>query len=215
MSTKSLPRKGFLAAIGLLALTACSADPAPVTARAPSSAAAPSTTTSHASAPAPEAAVPTTTSPAPKPAVKTPVRVAPVIGPTGYGTLTLGMTYQQALDTGRVLPPDELSDDAEPCLLLPIPGQVMGQRVGLRDGAGVVSIPGYGDAHTPEDIGPGSTRAQVKRTYPGFRQWPGGIAVAVPDHPNNQYTFGFNGDGLDDDPVSSIQLTVKELGCAG
>ncbi|GAA2989888.1 hypothetical protein GCM10010483_38010 [Actinokineospora diospyrosa] len=163
---------------------------------------------------APPAATPTTSA-TPTPAIRVPVKYAPVIGPTGYGSLTLGMTLRQAVDTGRVLPPDQLSDVAEPCRLLRVPGQVTGLRVGLIDGVGVVSIPGYGGARTPEDIGPGSTRAQVKRTYPGFREWSGGIAVAVPGHPANQYAFDFGGADLDDDRVGSVELSVKDRGCAG
>ncbi|GAA3024028.1 hypothetical protein [Actinokineospora globicatena] len=205
MSKKSLLRNGLLisaVASGFL-LAACGGDPAP--AAAPS----PSTTTSTlapAAAPATEAAAPTTTASATNaPAVDAPqdAKAAPkaaaqkkptpngkqVIGPDGYGSLKLGMSTEQAIATGMILasPP---GDPFEDCVMHAAPGQAEGHfMVGISPEHGVALIFPRDDARTPEGIGVGSTKDEVKRAYPKLEDGPGGSGVDVPGYPNNHYVF--------------------------
>ncbi|GLW92035.1 hypothetical protein [Actinokineospora globicatena] len=224
MSKKSLLRNGLLisaVASGFL-LAACGGDPAP--AAAPS----PSTTTSTpapAAAPATEAAAPTTTASATNaPAVDAPqdAKAAPkaaaqkkptpngkqVIGPDGYGSLKLGMSTEQAIATGRVLPapPGDPSSDCTPHAA---PGQPEDTfAVGISPVHGVSLIFGYGDPSTPEGIKKGSTKAEVKRAYPRLEDGAGGSSTAVPGYPNNHYGFNFV-----DGKVTSISLSNQYESC--
>lgn len=91
-----------------------------------------------------------------------------MIGPTGLGTLKIGMTVSQAKATGLITN-YEAYDGPEGCGYSKLKGA--GGSAGAVTHSpqlGVVAIQGYGKMHTPEGIGLGDTLDEVKQTYSDF-----------------------------------------------
>ncbi|GAA2989903.1 hypothetical protein [Actinokineospora diospyrosa] len=221
MSKKSLLHKGLLVVIAAsgFALAACSADPAPAAAPAPTTTTQTTATQADAATPTP-ADVPAAVPVAPAAPSNTPAKPAApakpeaakrtaILGPDGFGSLKLGMTAEQALATGRILPQTPGGSPA-PCTMYRAPGQPDNSySVGISDKDGVVLIFGYGGARTPEGIGIGSTRAQVKRAYPKLEDGPNHSGAAVPGHPGTAYGFA-----IVDDKVTQLWLD-RNQNCVG
>jgi hypothetical protein len=95
-----------------------------------------------------------------KPTTKAPARR---LGPTGWGALTLGMTYQQAGATGLI---DPWRGSGETCRYSNLRAAPAEQGNITASNLGVVAIDAYGTMRTPEGIGLGSTKAAMRRAYP-------------------------------------------------
>ncbi len=154
-----------------------------------------------------------TLTPAPAPS-------AAVIGPDGYGDLTLGMSAQQALATKlvdnqvRTVKDCTIYDDTRPAPSGPgAPAQVIRSLyiyVSSAAPAGVEVIVAPAGVTTPEGIGVGSSSAAVKTTYPtGSSQRGGLVVVAVPGHAGLDYRFTVDGQGT----VTTVGLSMTRQHC--
>jgi hypothetical protein len=116
------------------------------------------------------AAGPVTASSSP-PASPSPVgQAAPqVLGPDGLGPLKLGMTQEQASATGLVDRWPAGTDCELNTFLKAAPGDGNGGRVYLDDKRGVQIIEGYPGIRTPEGVGIGTSRAELFKAYPSWR----------------------------------------------
>ncbi|HET9138592.1 hypothetical protein [Actinophytocola sp.] len=170
----------FAGGIVALVTTACgtSESPAPAPAGTPS----PSVTTVTVSAkPAPPAA-----KPAPAAAAKP---AAPVLGPTAFGRVKLGTTFDQARKAGFVheyeLPPDQ--------------------------GCGVYKLY-VGGRITPEGLAVGATAAKAKSVYPQLDlddvKQLSRAKVRVPGNANAVYRLGFKNGA-----VADITLQMRDQKC--
>ncbi|KAA9166806.1 hypothetical protein FPZ12_000975 [Amycolatopsis acidicola] len=162
-------------------------------------------------APAPPAASPTSTEAAPPPESTTSVprqttsktapptsstRVAtvpqvsgPVLGPTGYSKLKLGMSFQDAKSTGLLANAD--SEPAQCTYYTLTEGTSAVSKVKISPTDGVVAFLASG-AHTPEQIQIGSTKDQLEAAYPGLS---GGSSLYSADAGGNgTYMFTMSGD---------------------
>ena len=162
----------------------------------------------------PSAVPPPATSPTPAPSSPGPGTASkPVpgrpkleLGPSGLGTLKLGMTAEQALATGMVVTDKETVE----------PGVVCGSAFRLRGvpypggnvlyatHLGIAIIPAYGRVATPEKIRIGSSVAAVRKAYPDWRD--GGFADAPGD---SKAAYRFDTDG---GKVTGIELLLKSQG---
>jgi hypothetical protein len=140
------------------ALTACSQDSDESTESAPT------TATSPAAAPTTAAPVASETAP-PAP----PAPAAPVLGPDGFGALTLGMDRDQAVASGAVAPFefDPANKGCAPSAALSSAPTGEG-TVFVSANLGVAAIEAYPGVETPEGIGIGSPVTAVEQAYPGW-----------------------------------------------
>lgn len=128
----------------------------------------------------------------------TTTRLAPAaktLGPLGYGALTLGMTAEQALATGLIVP--DMEGTGPGCT-----GYDLADRPTPPDNWSVVISPNYGlvtindktGIPTPEGIAVGSTFAQTKAAYPDITAYTNEHRAAVPGNTTAIYTFSFGPD---------------------
>ncbi|GIF09529.1 hypothetical protein [Actinoplanes siamensis] len=90
---------------------------------------------------------------------------ASVLGPTGLGALRIGMTAAQAQATGLIAGYRDGGTSCSSSHLKNHPDAV----VVHSPRKGVVSIPAYGQLHTPEGVRVGSTMKQVRAAYDDLR----------------------------------------------
>jgi hypothetical protein len=118
-----------------------------------------STTTGATASPAtpPTSATTVTTSPT------TSVTATGILGPKGYGSLKLGMSYADAIATGQ------LEKSKASVFGWTVKGHP-DAPVCLKKTGGLMAIFGDSSMATPEGIGLGSTLKQVKGAYPNLKQ---------------------------------------------
>lgn len=92
---------------------------------------------------------------------------ADVVHPEGYGALTLGMSGREARATGLL---GKVDRSLPECWRIEITRGERGFIYFNPNGRGVVAIFAPSSAVTPEGIGVGSTRAEVRRAYPDVRE---------------------------------------------
>lgn len=145
-------------------------------------------------------------SPSPSPSTIPVPPGTPVVGPTGYKKIDLGMTEKQALATGMLgsLPPN----GRHHCVQYPFKGgSVADGAVLISPDDGVVLITPPKGARTPEGIGIGSPLADVTQVYPELAAGGNGSEEAkVPQHPHYWYKFSFD---LDTTKVNGLSLNGK------
>lgn len=196
LSGRSLLLTASLAAA--LATAACSSD-------STGSAAAPNSTTPSSSSPAGTSAPAETSSPA-----------APadlVLGPTGIGTLKLGMSAADVEASGEVGKVNYLNDTDE-CGSAASHNPVGAYSLWVSRTKGLVGIVALvPDAHTPEGIAKGATMAAVKKAYPAALPVDGNaglLRAAVPANGNAFYQFN-----LISGTTSQVILALKTQTCFG
>lgn len=122
-----------------------------------------------------------------------------VIGPTGWQTLHLGMSPEDAEALGVATP---MSEGDDLCQVWPAMGATALERVIVHPEHGVFAIhPKEVDwIHTPEGMRIGWTAAQVAATYPDFdpahMDYAHGPTVTVPGNPAAVYRMQFDGSGV-------------------
>ncbi|WP_052684832.1 hypothetical protein [Lentzea aerocolonigenes] len=112
----------------------------------------------------------------------------PVIGSFGYGKLKLGMSLQQARDTG-LISRDEDDDPNAECSTHEILGT--GERTWISKTQGVVTI-SFTPAMSSDGVGKGATEAKLKAEYTNLEPiGPNYSYVAKADNnPNATFVFG-------------------------
>jgi len=114
-----------------------------------------------------------------------------VLGPNGYGAISVGMSVARAKATGKVGSPVGGTDLCRGYNWAYSSGPVLIMSTKY----GVYSVPGTAPgAHTPEGIKVGSTEDEVRAAYPDAVSGPHNTVIqyAVPTkkNPANQYVFG-------------------------
>lgn len=115
----------------------------------------------------------------------------PTLGPYGYGNLKLGMSATKAKATGRIA--RKPVGDSAKCTGWdlkenPYPNYRVGMYISKKYGLAMIVAPT--GLKTPQGIGIGSTRAQLKAAYPDLRRGPGGYPTAgVPGNKKARYLF--------------------------
>jgi len=186
------------------ALTACSQDSDEATESAPTA-----PTSSETSTPSITAGAGATT-----PATDS----ASVLGPDGFGALTLGMDRAQAVASGTVEPVDESNGGCALSQLSGAPGdatpaapEVGSGIVYLSSNLGVAAIVAYPGVTTPEGIGIGSPVSAVDQAYP---DWDPSDdlqrgAAAVPGNGEAVYRIAYDDAGA----VTEVTLQFADQDC--
>jgi hypothetical protein len=136
------------------------------------------------------------------------VPAGPELGPDSYGKLKLGMTEEAAAAQDLTL---VKTDTTDTCVYYDITGvgipsavsAAMSHSLGL-----VMIVPGV-VAHTPEGIGPGSTKDDVLKQYPATVD--NGSGTFSPTGKGSTYQFDFDPKGQ----VQRVILNSANQDCAG
>ncbi|GLY64074.1 hypothetical protein [Amycolatopsis taiwanensis] len=127
-----------------------------------------------------------------------------VLGPTGYGLLQLGMSFQTAKATGMLA---GASTPPTTCTTYTLKeGSYAVSTVYISPADGIVRFTA-GGAHTPQGIEVGSTMAQLQVAYPGLSK--SSVAYEASTGSGGSYVFYVDGHGL----VTSIELIGPALTC--
>jgi hypothetical protein len=108
----------------------------------------------------------------------------PVLGPSGYGSLRLGMSFDDAKATGLLSGAGTAPESCGRYSLREGAAAVAAVTISAADG--IVSFQATG-AHTPEQIQVGSTADQVAAAYPDLTRKTG--AYTVPTGTGGRYVF--------------------------
>lgn len=144
------------------------------------------------------------------------------LGPDGYKSLQLGMTEEEAVDTGLLTEPQEIGACTWFYLDPSEGAQNPGAGVVVSPTRGVVSIPGTESTQTPEGITmgavgteTGSTTGQIEDGYDRYAvDKTGPVPLYTAPTPGNSeahYLFAIG----DDDRVKDMALTADDDGECG
>ncbi|MEV0235351.1 hypothetical protein [Nonomuraea sp. NPDC050786] len=154
----------------------------------------------------------TASSPASSPASNTAVaHRSETLGPFGYGGVRLGMSAKEARATGRIVRKQGASLCSGWDLKAhPTGRDFVGLYISKKLGVALISAPkGVG---TPEGIGIGSTRKQLRKAYPKLQTTASGskdhLYVQVPGNPKADYRFL-----LDHNKIYEVSLELKNQDC--
>ncbi|NUT40810.1 MAG: hypothetical protein HOV86_12560 [Thermoactinospora sp.] len=132
-------------------------------------------------------------------------QAATTFGPHGYGKVKLGMSLKQAKATKKIVL--KMRGEGGGCSGWDLKAHPTGKdSVGLyiSRNVGVAGIFAWKGAKTPEGIGLGSTKAQLKKAYPKLKTAASGFPmVSVPGNSKAYYLFLLNSKGK-----------VREMGLA-
>lgn len=129
----------------------------------------------------------------------------PVLGPDGYLSLRLGMSYQDATATGLVSP-DPGPPPAQGCAHYQLTeGTATIREITISGDDGIVRF-GAGDAQTPEGVGNGSSLDQLRSTYSGLTAESDGYVASASASARYVFTVA-------DDAVSQVQLESLDANC--
>lgn len=193
------------------------AEPAPSTSQpestVPETPAMPSFTTApvvqppNTSAPIPESR---SSGPGTPPATSTPptVRISasqgPVLGPSGYGALRLGMSFQAAKATGMLAGAGTPPTSCTEYLLKEGASEIAAVYISPTDG--ILRFTARG-AHTPQEITVGSSMAQLRAAYPNLSK--NSADYVAPTGSGGSYVFYVDDQGL----VTSFELIGPAVTC--
>jgi uncharacterized caspase-like protein len=153
----------------------------------------------------PVSSVPATVSPPPQ-ATNFQASVAPVLGPGGYGDLTLGMSFADAVATGSLQAQEAAPPPADGCGTYQLTEGDGGVREVVVSGEqGIVTFSASG-ARTPEGIGTGSSTGEVEQAYPEVAR--DSATYSAPTGSGGNYVFY-----LAEDQVDSVQLIGPAVPC--
>lgn len=128
------------------------------------------------------------------------------LGPNGFLELRLGMTQEEALETGRISIGETANDCTGFYLAMYGDGSRLGAHGYFSTGQGLSLIHGQDEMHTPEGIALGSPVAQLHRAYPSLSGAEGLMTVTASDHAN--YFFVSR-----DESVSRFGLALADTPC--
>ncbi|SEM94593.1 hypothetical protein [Nonomuraea pusilla] len=133
-------------------------------------------------------------------------------GPYGYGGVRLGMSAKTAKATGKVVAKGG-SAPSPTCTAWDLKAHPTGRdSVGLfiskKHGVAVIFAPK--GARTPQGIGLGSTKQQLKRAYPNLKTAASGYPyVTVPGNPKAYFSFLLNAKGT----IYEMALGLPQQDC--
>jgi hypothetical protein len=137
-----------------------------------------------------------------------------VLGPYGWGPLTIGQDPAAAGDTGAFVdapPPDDRCVEWTAVFVSALESAVVSPTIGI---AALTARP-EAVIHTPEGVRIGSTAADVHTAYPEFDiaevDTPNGALIAAPGNPKAVYRLSFDESGL----VSYLTLEAVDQDCYG
>ncbi|MQA07936.1 MAG: hypothetical protein GEU98_05145 [Pseudonocardiaceae bacterium] len=136
-----------------------------------------------------------------------PVPSDATLGPQGLGGLRLGMSAEEAIATGH-LGPDAQQPRAY-CESYEVYGG-SGANATMNSGDGLMAITGGPSTRTPEGIGSGSTKDEVRAAYPNLQDQGSSATTAVPGNPNAVFSFQFSGE---QGPVSQVRIATSAARC--
>ncbi|RKS68165.1 hypothetical protein BZB76_6413 [Actinomadura pelletieri DSM 43383] len=132
------------------------------------------------------------------------------LGPTGYGTVQLGMSRDKAESTGLITvktePPGAMGCGTFDLRKFPQKKSSAGGYFSAE--LGIASIFAVEDMRTPEGIALGSSTAEVEKAYPKLRKGPNASFTVVPGNPKAVYTFLIDGGR-----VQELVLDLAEQTC--
>lgn len=130
----------------------------------------------------------------------------PVLGPDGYGSLRLGMSFTDAAATGELAVDAGTPPPAEGCGSYQLTeGDSAVREVVVSAEQGIVTFSASA-ATTPEGIGAGSRLEQVRQAYPQAAR--GSVTYSAPTGSGGSYVFY-----VADDQVDSMQLIASAVPC--
>jgi hypothetical protein len=132
------------------------------------------------------------------------------VGPEGYGSITLGMTWEEGLATGEVaVARGAGTESCRSFRFLPETSTTEDDLV-VSDRLGVAGIFFKGLMRTPEGIGLGSTATELLAAHPDADMaYNGTYTIPVPGYPDRQYYAALERD----DRVAEMTLELIEQDC--
>lgn len=156
------------------------------------------------------------------PSVGLPANAPTVLGPTGYGDLSIGMTGKQAMGTGLVNTQDSavagcsvytyLAPTRSRPSAIAAGGESIKVYISPRAPLGVQEIIAPPGVLTPEGVGVGSQASMIRADYPNLPARKGNVQLApVPGQLGLSYRFTVDSQ----DTVVSIGLGRTDEACLG
>ncbi len=133
--------------------------------------------------------------------------VVQTLGPTGIGSIELGMSRAELEATAAV----ELETPDGCSGFYPVGATWKDGFLGYVSDSGVQTIAGRPDLVTPEGIGVGAVLAEVRAAYPDGRRESSGWYAAVPGNPDAEWFFAIE----QDDRVVGFDLRRADQTCIG
>ena len=132
------------------------------------------------------------------------------VGPEGFGSITLGMTWEEGLATGEVaVARGAGTESCRSFRFLPETSTTEDDVV-VSDKLGVAGIFIKGAMRTPEGIGLGSTATELLAAYPeADMAYNGTYTIPIPGYPDRQYYAALERD----DRVAEMTLELIDQDC--
>ncbi|SEP73095.1 hypothetical protein [Lentzea albida] len=133
----------------------------------------------------------------------------PEPAPGRYGTLALGMSEAEALETGSLIEPTTPVDADKRCKTYATKSVPDADAVIVSSAKGIVRITMPSYAKTPKNIGAGSAVSEVKAAYANAEQTGSGVTVKMAASP--PWFYYFESDGT---TVTTVHLRLTGGDCS-